>query len=282
MILVTKEVLKEAVNEDAILCYEQCRILGVDFPVSKSWRRKFKGISLTEEQFDKFMSLKPKTRPNQKKNHTAEPREKDFKYNPHCEPVYTEDGKGVIVTDEWLSSGMTSGIGIKKSQAKLLGLNVKEKGWKKAFIGSVIPKELAEKYIKLKYQVKKIRVRKGQKRENTEKFIKDYLTVGGDSDRKTIEGKIVRIRNLSQLYNKKEIISYIRKMPYREFLKTPYWKAIANFQKYESDYCCVICGSKDILNVHHKTYQNHGEEALHLEDLITVCRKCHKEIHGII
>ena len=70
-------------------------------------------------------------------------------------------------------------------------------------------------------------------------------------------------------------------MPYKEFLKTPYWKIISEFQKYESDYCCVICGSKTNLNVHHTTYKNHGNEALNLEDLITVCRDCHRKIHNL-
>lgn len=37
----------------------------------------------------------------------------------------------------------------------------------------------------------------------------------------------------------------------------------------------------EFLNIHHSTYENHGDEAVHLDDLITVCRSCHKIIHGI-
>lgn len=44
-------------------------------------------------------------------------------------------------------------------------------------------------------------------------------------------------------------------------------------------YICTVCGSDYNLQVHHSTYKHHLIEHLHLEDLLTVCRKCHEEYH---
>ena len=42
---------------------------------------------------------------------------------------------------------------------------------------------------------------------------------------------------------------------------------------------CEKCKSKKYLNVHHKTYETLGNEGD--EDLILLCRDCHKKEHGI-
>ena len=67
-------------------------------------------------------------------------------------------------------------------------------------------------------------------------------------------------------------------MPYPMFLKTPYWRAVRQ-HVINRDGCCVICGSTKSLHVHHLNYQHHGDEVHHLEDLVCVCNKCHKQIH---
>ncbi|WP_416212660.1 HNH endonuclease [Nostoc sp. DedQUE04] len=36
------------------------------------------------------------------------------------------------------------------------------------------------------------------------------------------------------------------------------------------------------LQVHHLTYENHGKEHEHLEDLITLCDDCHKKQHSLV
>lgn len=78
-----------------------------------------------------------------------------------------------------------------------------------------------------------------------------------------------------------EIGDMIRRMSYRDFLLTPYWKSIALFVKGRTGNRCAICGSTDgRMDVHHKTYSHHGDEIHHLDDLEVVCRKCHKELHG--
>ena len=42
---------------------------------------------------------------------------------------------------------------------------------------------------------------------------------------------------------------------------------------------CQNCGKDYDLQVHHKTYENLGEEKE--EDLLLVCKNCHSKIHGI-
>lgn len=81
--------------------------------------------------------------------------------------------------------------------------------------------------------------------------------------------------------NVKEIADFIKNMQYKDFLQTPYWKAISMKAKYKSGFKCQLCNSKDFLNVHHRSYEHHGEEITHLEDLIVLCNKCHSTFHNM-
>ena len=71
----------------------------------------------------------------------------------------------------------------------------------------------------------------------------------------------------------------LKKMDYKDFLKTPYWAAISKHVKYLAGNKCEYCGSSEKLEVHHKTYENHGDELHHLEDLVCLCHDCHAMIH---
>ena len=68
-------------------------------------------------------------------------------------------------------------------------------------------------------------------------------------------------------------------MPYEDFLKTPYWKAISDYVKERDSYRCGKCGAQKRLQVHHLSYQHHGDELHNMNELVTLCRKCHKETH---
>lgn len=72
----------------------------------------------------------------------------------------------------------------------------------------------------------------------------------------------------------------LKALSYHDFLKTPYWDAISQKVRQQYHYMCSLCGRKEGLNVHHKTYIHHGYEAYHLEDLICLCAKCHSKFHG--
>ena len=69
-------------------------------------------------------------------------------------------------------------------------------------------------------------------------------------------------------------------MDYADFLKTPYWKAIALYVKESAGKKCSMCGATKTLEVHHLTYDNHGDELHHLDDLTCICRKCHENLHS--
>ena len=72
---------------------------------------------------------------------------------------------------------------------------------------------------------------------------------------------------------------------YENYLKSDEWK-VKRQQTLERDsFTCQVCGAKDNLRVHHKTYANvctpanvYNERP---DDLITVCDKCHEDIHKL-
>jgi len=88
--------------------------------------------------------------------------------------------------------------------------------------------------------------------------------------------KLLQEENKTNRELKKQILN----MEYKNFLRTPYWKTIAMYLKSKHHFC-TICHSDKALRVHHSTYVHHGEEALHLEDLVVLCNECHKKFHGI-
>ena len=74
----------------------------------------------------------------------------------------------------------------------------------------------------------------------------------------------------------------LKRLSYDKFLETDYWKIIAAYVRQRDNFKCRECGSDKSLQVHHLTYENHGyEHRTQEDDLITVCDKCHKNIHRI-
>ncbi|MEM9214040.1 MAG: HNH endonuclease signature motif containing protein [Cyanobacteria bacterium P01_F01_bin.150] len=70
----------------------------------------------------------------------------------------------------------------------------------------------------------------------------------------------------------------LRTMPYCEYLKTDHWQSIRQVALKRAGYACQVCNSKGILDVHHRTYERRGDEAL--SDLTVLCRQCHSTHHG--
>ena len=64
---------------------------------------------------------------------------------------------------------------------------------------------------------------------------------------------------------------------YKEWVLSPAWRRIRNAKLKDSGYKCELCGSAKNLQVHHITYEHIGDEPL--DDLLTVCNKCHKKLH---
>ena len=110
------------------------------------------------------------------------------------------------------------------------------------------------------------------------KYIDDYL----NPDRHWKNGvkNWDKIKDLSTgIGHTKYIEDYIKQMKYSDFLKTPYWLAIAERVKIRAKNSCQVCNSTENLNVHHRSYKNHGAELYHMEDLVCLCKKCHTKYH---
>ena len=76
-----------------------------------------------------------------------------------------------------------------------------------------------------------------------------------------------------------DFYNFLISIPYSEFVKTPYWKIISAYIKWRDCCRCVQCNTNKQLETHHRTYENHGYEHLHLEDLHTFCNICHQHYH---
>lgn len=67
---------------------------------------------------------------------------------------------------------------------------------------------------------------------------------------------------------------------YSEFLQSDYWLQVREWIIERDNHTCQHCGTSYYLQVHHLTYEHHGKEHLHPEDLITLCRSCHEQVHS--
>ena len=70
----------------------------------------------------------------------------------------------------------------------------------------------------------------------------------------------------------------LRAMPYEEYLRSPEWRRRRERKLEAADHRCQLCNRhRSSLDVHHRTYENFGEELD--SDLIVVCRACHDTFH---
>ena len=76
--------------------------------------------------------------------------------------------------------------------------------------------------------------------------------------------------------------SRLRSLPYKEYLKTPYWgdvrAAVFAYRGYRCECCHALSERWRILDVHHLNYKRRGAEIP--SDLMVLCRSCHKKEHG--
>lgn len=70
----------------------------------------------------------------------------------------------------------------------------------------------------------------------------------------------------------------LKKMPYKDYLKSCEWQSKRKTALKDADYKCQLCGVADTeMHVHHKNYDRRGEELP--EDLIVLCKNCHAKHH---
>jgi hypothetical protein len=81
---------------------------------------------------------------------------------------------------------------------------------------------------------------------------------------------------------KKEQVEYGlkegRTLAYSQYLSRPHWQQIRDRTMQKAHDKCQVCGSRERLTVHHKTYKHLGKE--HDGDLVLLCHRCHKKAHG--
>ena len=109
----------------------------------------------------------------------------------------------------------------------------------------------------------------------TESFIRKYLVDGNIGKGYGLYRMVAETSGV----DKCQIARTIRKMDYKEYLKTRCWQLIAQQVKHDANWRCSLCGSRHDLVVHHPDYRRVGYEMYHVDELQCLCRKCHDEIH---
>lgn len=69
----------------------------------------------------------------------------------------------------------------------------------------------------------------------------------------------------------------LKTMPYKDYLETNHWQEFRKRALSRAGYRCQLCNGKKPLHVHHRTYENRGEERY--QDVIVLCADCHKKFH---
>jgi len=143
----------------------------------------------------------------------------------------------------------------------------------------------AEEYLEWAYKgvtLQKTRKRRGKRLrlfQSADDFINDALKPHD----KITKSRISEFNNCEIIMTDDEwarVMDYIKKMPYVDFLTTLYWAGISSLIKASAGKKCAICGATEKLEVHHSTYEHHGDELHHLEDLVCLCNKCHAKQHN--
>lgn len=114
--------------------------------------------------------------------------------------------------------------------------------------------------------------------------IKNKLQVVIDYKTSQYEKINDRIHKIDQTINDTRLLLIINTKAlwfqrYSEYLYSDEWSAIRNKALQKDNNKCLQCQSETALQVHHLTYENVGNETL--EELITLCTSCHKNIHQI-
>ena len=124
--------------------------------------------------------------------------------------------------------------------------------------------------------------RKENSELQTDLFINDFLNPECSFNDDVLKKNYFNIvvKNMLGL-NSEKIFGYAAKMPYYDFLKTPYWAAVRYKVMQKSDFKCSLCNKNGKLAVHHRSYQNRGYEIQTQKDLICLCNDCHEKFHDI-
>lgn len=76
-----------------------------------------------------------------------------------------------------------------------------------------------------------------------------------------------------------ESVQALKKLPYRDYLLGDHWQGVRKYALEHAKHRCQVCNSNARLDVHHRSYENRGEERF--SDVIVLCRDCHDLFHSM-
>lgn len=88
----------------------------------------------------------------------------------------------------------------------------------------------------------------------------------------TITGRLAAVNRQTE-----SAIRALRRLPYREYLRTFHWRRTRELALERAGYQCALCPAREQLAVHHRSYLRLGFEQP--QDLIVLCRECHETHH---
>ena len=124
--------------------------------------------------------------------------------------------------------------------------------------------------------------------ENSNNYIENWLTPDNDWFKDvetdqiiTIEDKWTALNDVRKTRDLDEemIITHAKKMKYKDFLRTLYWKVVSMKKKSDFFFRCQMCNGTKMLSTHHRTYDIIGKEMLNMQDLTVLCSNCHGKHH---
>ena len=96
-------------------------------------------------------------------------------------------------------------------------------------------------------------------------------------EKKSRENEVRKAEFQLEMEARRQRIIELRTMPYREYLQTDHWKEIRMAMLKRAKFSCQLCSAKGELHVHHRSYENRGQEIY--GDLIVLCANCHSKFH---
>jgi predicted HNH restriction endonuclease len=73
-------------------------------------------------------------------------------------------------------------------------------------------------------------------------------------------------------------------MSYKEYLNSTKWLYRRKKILKHDNYKCIICNKNKKLDIHHESYKNLNskKQQPEIDDCISLCRNCHKELHNTL
>lgn len=173
----------------------------------------------------------------------------------------------IVLTHQLIEAGYSDNNALNFEQIRLIGGDVKEKGWKKRLVGTSIPIETYNQFLSLKNQHLVRRIEK--RREKTKAQVKKGILWSAtchDMYASFLKSKTSPPKTLSR----------------EDQYNHPNWQRLRHCIMYRDDYTCRLCGNKEEqLHVHHIQYKKGGFIwDVNPRFLSTICKSCHHKEHG--